>query len=239
MALMIKIGDTHLTNLPEKNVIFKPPINVQGKLRVEVPCCLSILGGLFVMKDLTVGAFTYISGNFSSVYSIRIGRYCSFGIRISCKGDHPMHYFTMSPIFFNPKNPFSFDQTKVAPDDFIFRTPRSLKSNLEVVIGNDVWIGDDVFIKPGISIGDGSVIGTKAVVTKNVPPYAIVAGIPARVIRYIFEKHVINDLLELKWWEFMPWQLKGAPLDNINEFIEFLKELRRKTIPDKTEWVEI
>lgn len=227
-----------IKNLYEKGIILKPPINIQGKLKIEPPCCLSILGGLYVMKDLTIGAFTYISGNFSSVFSIEIGRYCSFGIRISCKGDHPMHYFTMSPVFFNPKNPFSYEQLKVVPQDFITQTPRSLKSNFKVIIGNDVWIGDDVFIKPGVTIGDGSVIGTKAVVTKDVPPYAVVGGVPAKIIKYRFDRHIIDRMLELKWWEFMPWQLKGAPLDNMNEFIEFLIDLRRREFPEKLEWIE-
>lgn len=72
----------------------------------------------------------------------------------------------------------------------------------DIVIGNDVWIGYEAVIMSGVHIGDGAIIGTRALVTKDVPPYAIVGGVPAKVIRKRFEDSVIEDLLKIKWWDW-------------------------------------
>lgn len=72
----------------------------------------------------------------------------------------------------------------------------------DIVIGNDVWIGYEAVILSGVIIGDGAIIGTRAVVTKDVPPYSIVGGVPARVIRMRFDEETITKLMELKWWEW-------------------------------------
>jgi virginiamycin A acetyltransferase len=70
------------------------------------------------------------------------------------------------------------------------------------LIGNDVWIGCNVTILRGVSVGDGAVIAAGSVVTKDIPPYAIAAGVPAKVIKYRFDDQMIEELIELKWWEF-------------------------------------
>ena len=93
----------------------------------------------------------------------------------------------------------------------------------DTVIGNDVWIGMDTTIMPGIKIGDGAVIGANAVVTHDIPPYAIVAGIPAKVIKYRFADEIINELLELQWWNLDENLLKELPL-NLHDCIKTLKE---------------
>ena len=72
----------------------------------------------------------------------------------------------------------------------------------DIVIGNDVWIGYDAVIMSGVKIGDGAIIGTRAAVTKDVPPYTIVGGIPAKVIRKRFSNDTISKLLEIKWWDW-------------------------------------
>ena len=94
----------------------------------------------------------------------------------------------------------------------------------DVIIGNDVWIGFNVTIQSGVTIGDGAVIGTNALVTKDVEPYSIVGGTPAKVIKYRFDKETINKLLEIKWWN---WDLEKIyenrdllTEQNINKFIE-------------------
>lgn len=85
----------------------------------------------------------------------------------------------------------------------------------DIVIGNDVWIGYEAVIMAGVTVGDGAIIGTRAVVTKDVPPYTIVGGVPARQIRKRFSEDMIAYLLDLKWWDW--------PIEKISENIEFIK----------------
>ncbi len=93
-----------------------------------------------------------------------------------------------------------------------------------VIIGNDVWIGRNAFIRDGVTVGDGAVIGAYSVVTKNVEPYTIVAGNPARVIRKRFDQETIDELLRIKWWDWSIEKIKeNMPLllsNNLKEFIE-------------------
>ena len=79
----------------------------------------------------------------------------------------------------------------------------------DIIIGNDVWIGYEAVILSGVTIGDGAIIGTRAVVTKDVPPYTIVGGIPAKPIRQRFDDTTIAKLLELKWWDWSEERIKG------------------------------
>lgn len=78
----------------------------------------------------------------------------------------------------------------------------------DIVIGNDVWIGFEAVIMPGVKIGDGAIIGTRAVVTKDVPPYTVVGGVPAKPIKRRFPDEVISSLLEIKWWDWEKERIK-------------------------------
>lgn len=145
----------------------------------------------------TVGRYSYM-GNNCVVVNTRIGSFCSIASNCSIGGgSHPTDKFSTSPIFYSGKN--------------IFRKNFSqIKYNAEktVEIGNDVWIGEKVFIKDGITIGNGAVIGALSIVTHNVPPYAIVGGVPAKIIRYRFDQDTINTLEKLQWWSFDETKLK-------------------------------
>lgn len=72
----------------------------------------------------------------------------------------------------------------------------------DIIIGNDVWIGFEAVILAGVTVGDGAVIGTRAVVTKDVPPYTIVGGVPAKPMKKRFDEDTISDLLCTKWWDW-------------------------------------
>lgn len=105
--------------------------------------------------------------------------------------------------------PANHDYERVTNHSFLYNTYDGLRDNDEIpynrfqaecTIGNDVWIGTNATILRDVAIGDGAVVGANSVVTKDVPPYAIVAGVPARVIKYRFTKEIINKLMELKWW---------------------------------------
>lgn len=102
-----------------------------------------------------------------------------------------MEAVSTSPVFYAGRNCLHKNFSKI-PE----------KKNKGVEIGNDVWIGEAVFINDGVKIGTGAVIGAHSVVNKDVPPYAIVAGAPAKILRYRFDHDVIEKLLESKWWEW-------------------------------------
>lgn len=122
--------------------------------------------------------------------SFRMGAYCSVarGAKVLLGGEHRTDWVTTFP--FN-----------VLWDSAQHITGHPSTKG-DVVIGNDVWIGTEALITSGVTIGDGAVVGARAVVTKDVPPYAIVAGNPARVIRFRFPEQVINRLVAMKWWEW-------------------------------------
>ena len=129
----------------------------------------------------------------------KIGRYCAVArdVRIITI-NHPMKIKSMHEFFWHPG-------LKVSKKDLREWSP--------ITIGNDVWIGHGAIILPNVTeIGDGAVIAARAVVNKNIPPYAVVVGNPARVVRYRFSKDVIKELLESKWWE--------KDIDEIKPFLQ-------------------
>ncbi|MBE5883522.1 MAG: CatB-related O-acetyltransferase [Lachnospiraceae bacterium] len=111
---------------------------------------------------------------------------------------------------------------------------KELKKKDTVVIGNDVWIGTGAQILLGVKIGDGAIVAAGSVVTKDVPPYTVVGGVPAKVIKRRFSDEVIEALLELKWWEYGPDVLKGIDITNPEKCISKL----RKRIEDGFEKYE-
>lgn len=146
-----------------------------------------------------------------------IGSFCSIGTDVSIGvGHHPLYMLSSSPYFY--LNELGYKRKNMPTHEEYYESP-------PITIGNDVWIGDRVLIMNGINIGDGAVIGSCAVVTKNVPPYAIVAGVPARIIKYRFPNEIINRLLKVKWWEKSDDIIKSIPYEDINSALEYLEKL--------------
>jgi len=160
--------------------------------------------------DVDIGMYTHGScfrpGQFDRFTTI--GRYSSIGPDVKVLNrNHPLSFKGTHGFFFNPGLTYC---------------DKELVEYIPVSIGNDVWIGDGAVILPQVTkIGDGAVIGARTVVTKNVPPYAVVVGYPARIVRYRFPKEVIDELIALKWWEKDIEELKP----NIKEFQQPYEEL--------------
>lgn len=131
--------------------------------------------------------------------SVLMGRYTTLGPDVKVvTGQHPTRKIASThPAFYSARGQMGFTYV----DKTVFQETRFAKDTYKVVIGNDVWIGSYTRILEGVTIGDGAVVAAGAVVTRDVPPYAIVGGVPAKVIRYRFEEDTIRKLLELKWWE--------------------------------------
>lgn len=129
---------------------------------------------------------------------IKIGSFCSIadGVNILLGGEHRPDWVTTYP--FNVLWE-SGNQIKGHP-----------KTKGDVTIGNDVWIGMDAIILSGVTIGDGSVIGLRSIVTKDVPPYSIVAGNPAKVVKKRFTEDIIERLLDIKWWDWEDKRIEKA-----------------------------
>jgi len=149
----------------------------------------------FYMKDnkkykkYDIGEYTYGRPKiFGNEANLKIGKFCSIamGTTIYLGSEHHTEWITTYPSF-----------AKFKKANFASNTTKG-----DVIIGNDVWIGDSALILSGVTIGDGAVIGARAVVTKDVKPYEVVAGNPAKHIRFRFSKEQIKKLLEIKWWNW-------------------------------------
>ncbi|SDS73022.1 Acetyltransferase (isoleucine patch superfamily) [Maribacter dokdonensis] len=169
-----------------------------------------------------LGFGSYIA-NDSMIKKTKIGRYCSIGPRvITVFGNHPSQKFVSThPAFFSKLGQVGFTYTnKQQFNDYC--DPISEGSPYTISIGNDVWIGADVRILDGVKIADGAIVAAGALVTKNVEPYSIVGGVPARHIKYRFSKNEIIFLQKFKWWDKdQKWIINNAYLfNNIENFIE-------------------
>ncbi len=170
-----------------------------------------------------IGAFSYFVGG-TIDHCASIGRYCSIaaGVRIG-EPDHPTDWLSTSP--------FQYDAARfgwhTSADACAPRVPaRAPQGNFRrgaVTIGNDVWIGAGVVIVRGVTVHDGAVIGAGAVVTRDVAPYAIVGGVPAREIRSRFDTATVEQLLELRWWRFSPNQLDGITFEDVPAAVRELR----------------
>jgi len=200
----------------------------------EPPCGLKWMQ---VQHSLSMGAFSYAVSGF--YFGARIGRYVSIGesVQIGRHG-HPMDWVSTSPIFYTkPQDLFDEDlemMGDLGPGQFERSGPPTIAKL--TTVGNDVWIGHEAFILPGVTIGDGAVVAARAVVTKDVPPYAVVAGVPAKVVKYRHPEELINQLLAVRWWDYAAWDLKGVKVDDPRQFIEQLqKKIEEGITPYKPE----
>ena len=145
----------------------------------------------------SLGVSTYTLG---TMIRCRVGHYCSIGrAQVGGQARHPTSFLSTHPAFYSTQTDAGFTFATLDGFDSAAR---------ETLVGSDVWIGHGAVVLEGREIGHGAVVAASAVVTRDVPPYAIVAGVPARVVQYRFEQDVIDALLEWRWWELPPDDLR-------------------------------
>lgn len=151
-----------------------------------------------LIRDVNIGLGSYTGTN-TIIKQANIGKYCSISWNVSIGGlNHPYNNVSMYSNYWYKK---------------VFDVDFPVEEQIETVhIGNDVWIGSGVIVLSGIKIGDGAVIGAGSVVTKDVPPYSIVVGNPASVIKKRFSQEIIDLLIRVKWWDWSEQKI----IDNLD-----------------------
>lgn len=164
-----------------------------------------------------IDKYSYIGYDCQFV-NTEMGAFCSVADHVYVGGpEHPMSWVSTSPVFEDVKH------SGPAKRFSLFKVDNAVMTR----IGSDVWIGHGATIKAGVTIGHGAVIGSNAMVTKDVPPYAIVGGVPANVIKYRFDEDTIMDLLKSEWWTLSDNQISIVAqfIKNPKTFIEKVKEI--------------
>jgi chloramphenicol O-acetyltransferase type B len=170
-----------------------------------------------IILNSSIGRFTQICSAF--VNNSEIGAFCSIAprARIGGGGEHPLDQVSTHSLFYT-------SDVSQHPNLQFVKESKFDDTLKKVVIGNDVWVGSDAIIKPGVKIGDGAVIATGSVVVKDVPAYAIVGGVPARIIRYRHDPNLRTQILNSKWWDW--------PIDALKVISEEFCEGKALTISD-------
>lgn len=170
------------------------------------------------INDSIIGDYSY-SGSNTTINFTSIGKYCSLARNVDIGGfDHDYHKVTTMPLF-------RFTQLSAGTNPQVDDDDGEL-----CIVGNDVWIAAGAQILHKVHIGDGAVIGGGAVVTKDVPPYAIAVGVPAKIIKYRFNEDIIKTLMEIQWWNWpeeiimknMHWMIQADVDYNV---LEKMKEI--------------
>lgn len=177
------------------------------------------LASAIVGRCSTVGSYNYLN-------EAKIGSFCSLGSHIYIlSATHPVDgvFVSTSQCFFKTEFPMPL----IRDDQTVFKEKKLTKGGFSCEIGNDVWIGSNVLILGGVTIGDGAVVGAGSVVTKNVEPYSIVAGNPAKTIRKRFGDETINELLKIQWWNW-PLHIIAKRTSDFNNVSTFIKKYKKK-----------
>lgn len=221
----IKVSKNLISYLTKHKIYFK---NLESDTTIFIPidreieeysCFLNLKNSLY-----QIGSFSYSGSNLP--YYVKVGRYCSIAPNVSAFGyQHPLDRISTASFTYE-KNHRSINDASKERIGKKFPILENIDlENQEINIENDVWIGEGVLLKQGITLGNGSVIGQRSIATKDVPPYAIVAGSPARIIRYRFTEKIIERLLKLNWWAYHFADFHDINLNlDIEKYLDILED---------------
>ena len=171
--------------------------------------------------DVVVGKYSGMNAD-GFIARGEMGAFCSIGARTAINPfNHPTDWLSIHEFQYHPNSYDWVDEYKSM--ERLTRTPDMFK---KVIIGNDVWMGHNVNVMGGVTVGDGAVIAAGAVVTKDVPPYAIVAGVPATIKHYRYNETIISRLLCAKWWELDLSDLSGLPFRDVQKCLDSIEKVR-------------
>jgi virginiamycin A acetyltransferase len=189
LYLRVKAGSAIHKKALLKGAVIKGDVSIGEGARV--------IGGVYISGKVSIGRFTSVNGPNTDIYSkvnrVTIGNFCSIARNVSIQEFN--HQSDGITTYYIHKNLFKTSKNEIA-------------SKGEIEIGNDVWISTHCVVLSGTKIGDGAIIGANSVVSGEIPPYAIAAGNPAKVLKYRFDEDTIRLMMEMKWWNWDIERLK-------------------------------
>jgi acetyltransferase-like isoleucine patch superfamily enzyme len=183
----------------------------------------NFLGENVSLINSSIGDYSYVNRN-SKLRNTKMGKFCSIGPNVQIiLGKHPFDYVSSHPVFYSNNKPFP-----------TFAELNYIKEYGNVTIGNDVWIGEGVLIPSGVKIGNGAVVTARAVVTKDVEPYTVVGGVPAKLIKSRFDYDTVQQIEQSEWWNWDDDRLRASHImfHKPKDFITMLKN--NKTVENNS-----
>lgn len=193
---ILHLVDYFVARLLHRNITFRKLSRLVSLVDgSKLDCDISLKAKLvppYRLYKCEVGDYSYVAGA-SNMSFISIGKFCSIGPNLLAGyGIHPTHGISTSPMFYST----------LKQNGFTLSNSDKIDERKSIIIGNDVFVGANVTILDGVKIGDGAVLAAGAVVASDVPPYAIVGGVPAKIIKYRFDEDKIFKLLKIQWWNW-------------------------------------
>lgn len=192
-------------------------VNRVGASRFLVEPPVRVLGRLLIRSDTRIGCFTEF-GQHVELQAADVGRFSEIGNNSTLGATgHPLTWMGVSAFQYKKAtwgwHPAAAESEVIDPEAGGRQSFRSVGPD-RAWIGNDVWLGAGVVVLRGVTIGDGCIVAANAVVTRDLPPYTICGGLPAKVIRPRVPDEIRDELLDLRWWRYSPNQLAGIPFDD-------------------------